>query len=53
VLPIGNEPNLFSANTMANDMERGYSFGFVEYLTKPIGIARLLTLVGRVHGEQE
>ncbi len=37
-----------SANAMPKDLERGKAAGFVDYLTKPIGIQRFLAVVDRV-----
>ena len=42
-----------SANAMVSDIERGYAAGFVEYLTKPIDIARLLAMIDRILGEHD
>lgn len=37
-----------SANAMPRDIERGKAAGFADYLTKPIDLSRLLTVVDRL-----
>ena len=37
-----------SASAMPKDIERGKAAGFADYLTKPIDVARLLTIVDRI-----
>jgi CheY-like chemotaxis protein len=36
-----------TANAMPRDVERGLAEGFIDYLTKPIDIGKLLTTVDR------
>ncbi len=37
-----------SANTMPEDVQKGKEAGFVDYLTKPVDISRLLTLLDKL-----
>jgi CheY-like chemotaxis protein len=39
-----------SANAMPQDLERGKAAGFVDYLTKPLDVHRLLRVVDDIVG---
>ncbi|HET8870751.1 MAG TPA: ATP-binding protein [Aquabacterium sp.] len=42
-----------SANAMPQDLERGRAAGFVDYITKPIDVGRLLRVVDGLVGKRE
>ncbi len=42
-----------SANAMPRDIERGKAAGFVDYLTKPLSVARLMAVIDRILDERK
>ena len=41
-----------SANAMAKDLERGKAAGFLDYMTKPLDINRLMRAVDKILAER-